>query len=312
VTLPRSEELEHLRLATELSKTPVPEIALPEKRHAVSNGFRIHLLDWGTAGRPPIVFLHGGGLNAHTWDVVCLALRREHHCLALDQRGHGDSEWSPEMDYLPETHRRDVAGVVDQLRLERFLLVGQSMGALNAFVYALEHGERLAGLVLIDAGPNTRIDGAQRIGEFVGATAEIDSIEDAVAKALSFNPLRDPRLLRRSLLYNYRKLPSGKWARKHDMRHWGGFDFRELVARNEERWKEAGRVACPTLVVRGALSDVFLDEDAERFARALPNGRWTRVEGAGHTVQGDNPRGLCEALRTFFAEISFSARVEVP
>jgi pimeloyl-ACP methyl ester carboxylesterase len=305
VKLDRSEEIEYLRLATELSKTPVPEITLPEPRHAVSSGFRLHFLDWGTGGRPPIVFLHGGGLNAHTWDVVCLALRRDYHCLALDQRGHGDSEWSPETDYLPETHRRDIAGVVDDLRLERFVLVGQSMGALNAFVYALEHGERLAGLVLIDAGPNIRMAGAQRIGEFVGATAEIDSIEEAVVKALAFNPLRDARLLRRSLLYSYRRLPSGKWARKHDMRHWAKPDFRELTARNEERWKQAERVTCPTLVVRGALSDVFLDEDAERFARTLPNGRWRRVEGAGHTVQGDNPRELCEALRGFFAEIAF-------
>jgi pimeloyl-ACP methyl ester carboxylesterase len=306
MTLGRSEELEHLRLAAELSKTPAREIALPETRHVVSSGFRIHLLDWGTAGRPPIVFLHGGGLNAHTWDVVCLALRGDYHCLALDQRGHGDSEWSPEMDYFPETHRLDIAGVVDHLGLEHFLLVGQSMGALNAFVYALEHRPRLAGLVLIDAGPNIRIDGAQRIGDFVGATAEVDSIEDAVEKALSFNPLRDSRLLRRSLLYNYRRLPSGKWARKHDMRHWGQQDFSELSARNQERWKQAERVTCPTLVVRGALSDVFLDEDADRFARVLPNGQWTRVEGAGHTVQGDNPRELCEALRKFFVEISFS------
>jgi len=305
VKLDRSEEIEHLRLAAELSRTPVPEITLPEPRHMVSSGFRIHFLDWGTRGRAPIVFLHGGGLNAHTWDVVCLALRRDYHCLALDQRGHGDSEWSPETDYLPETHRRDIAGVVDHLGLERFALVGQSMGALNAFVYALGYGERLAGLVLIDAGPNIRMAGAQRIGEFVGATAEIDSIEEAVVKALAFNPLRDPRLLRRSLLYAYRRLPSGKWARKHDMRHWGKPDFRELTARNEERWKEAQRVACPTLVVRGGLSDVFLDEDAERFARALPNGRWRRVEGAGHTVQGDNPRELCAVLRGFFAEIAY-------
>ncbi|MBI2962120.1 MAG: alpha/beta hydrolase [Deltaproteobacteria bacterium] len=302
--LPPREEREHLRLAVELSKTPVAEIALPERRHAVVGGFRLHYLDWGVAGRPPILFLHGGALNAHTWDVVCLALRADYHCFALDQRGHGDSEWSPVMDYDPEAHCRDIAGLADQLGLERFLLVGQSMGALNAFTYACEHGERLRGLVLIDAGPNVRAGGARRIGEFVGATAEIDSIEEAMAKALEFNPLRDPRLLRRGLLYNYRRLPSGKWARKHDMRHWVGVDIAERAARHRERWGQSARVTCPALVVRGALSDVFHDEDAENFVRALPNARWTRIEGAGHTVQGDNPRGLCEALRAFFAELA--------
>jgi pimeloyl-ACP methyl ester carboxylesterase len=303
VRLPPAEELEHLRLAVEISKTPVAEIVVPERRHTVVDGFRLHHLDWGTEGRPPILFLHGGALNAHTWDVVCLAMRKDYHCLALDQRGHGDSEWSPELDYTPQAHRRDILGLVDRLGLDRFLLVGQSMGALNAFTFAAAHPDRLRGLVLIDAGPSIRSHGAARIGEFVGATAEIESIDEALEKALSFNPKRDPRLLRRSLLYNYRRLPSGKWARKHDMRHWLGTDMRERAERHQRSWDDVERVTCPTLVVRGGLSDVFHDEDAESFAAALPDGRWVRVENAGHTVQGDNPRELCEKLREFFDSV---------
>src|SRR5262245_49859397 len=67
---------------------------------------RFHYLDWGTRGRPPMVFLHGGGLNVHTWDLVCAALKPERHCIALDQRGHGDSEWSPSdtLCLQPENH----------------------------------------------------------------------------------------------------------------------------------------------------------------------------------------------------------------
>ncbi len=302
--LPAAEELEHLKLAVEISKTPVDEVVVAERHHAVVDGFRIHYLDWGKAGKPPIVFLHGGALNAHTWDVVCLALRTGHHCIAVDQRGHGDSEWSPALDYAPESHRRDVLGLVDHLGFDRFLLVGQSMGALNSFTFATEHSDRLRGLVLIDAGPQIRINGAEKIGEFVNATAEIDSIDQALAKALEFNPLRDPRLLRRGLLYNYRQLPSGKWARKHDMRHWIGSEMKDRAKRHQSSWQRLERVTCPTLVVRGAISDVFHDEDAESFAAALPNGRWTKVEGAGHTVQGDNPRGLVEALREFFAGLA--------
>jgi len=304
MTLEPSEELEHLRRAVELSGLVGIEIALPVEHHVVVGGMRLHYLDWGEPARRPVLFLHGGGLNAHTWDVVCLALRADYRCLALDQRGHGDSEWSPEMDYAAEAHLRDIEGFVERLGLERLLLIGQSMGALNSFVYATRHSERLDGLVLIDAGPNIRIAGAQRIGEFIGQTAEADSIDELVEKAMSFNPLRDPRLLRRSLLYNYRKLPSGRWARKNDIRHWGRVDTAELAARTRTHWEEAASVTCPTLVVRGAVSDVFLDEDAESFAAMLPSARWVRIEGAGHTVQGDNPRGLLEALRAFFAEIA--------
>jgi esterase len=304
MSLRPAEELEHLKLATELAGIAVPEIVLPERRHVVVGGMRLHYLDWGTSGQPFTLFLHGGALNAHTWDVVALALRTEYHCVALDQRGHGDSEWSPGMEYEPEAHLRDIEGLVEHLGVERFRLVGQSMGALNAFVYATRHAENLAGLVLIDAGPNVRSGGAQRIGEFVTETAEIDSIDAAIGKALAFNPLRDPRLLRRSLLYAYRQLPSGRWTRKIDMRHWGREDFRSRAAQAAARWQHAAQVTCPTLVVRGAESDVFLDEDAESFARTLPDARWVKIAGAGHTVQGDNPRGLCEALRPFFTEHS--------
>src|SRR5262249_8121345 len=71
----------------------------------------------------------------------------------------------------------------------------------------------------------------------------------------------------------------------------------ESVPRLHEAWQDPSKVTCPTLVVRGAVSDVFTDEDAESFSRALPNSRWVRVEGAGHTVQGDQPRRLLEVLR---------------
>ena len=294
-----AKEMEHLRLAAEISGVDA-EIVLPTSQHAVVAGFRLHYLDWGTHGHQPIVFLHGVALNAHTWDVVCLAMRPQYHCLALDQRGHGDSEWAPDADYSPEAHLRDVEGFADHLGLDQFVLVGHSMGGLNALVYATNHSDRLAALAIVDIGPGMRSGGAQRIRDFVAETAELDSLEDAVQKALAFNPRRDPRLLRHSLQYNLRELPSGKWARKHDLRMWKQGELRERQrARMREYFKDAHRIKCPTLIVRGASSDVFLDEDAEKFAQTFPKGRYVSIEGAGHTVQGDNPRALSQALAQF-------------
>ena len=138
-----SESLEHLRLAMALSGCTA-EVVLPTSHHVVVQGHRLHCLDWGTAGQPPILFLHGGAITARTWDVVCLGLRDAHRCLALDQRGHGDSEWSPVLDYAPEAHGRDIDGVLDAFGIARAVLVGQSMGGLNAFVYATTRPERVA------------------------------------------------------------------------------------------------------------------------------------------------------------------------
>jgi pimeloyl-ACP methyl ester carboxylesterase len=298
-----SEELEHMKLAMEIAGMPDAEIVLPAQRHTRVHGLSIHYLDWGTPGKTPIVFLHGGGLNAHTWDLLCTVLRRDYHCLAPDLRGHGETEWSEELDYGFEAHGRDIAGIVDRLALDKFLLVGMSLGGIASLLYAADHSDRLRGLVIIDTGPDVRPEGGRRISRFVQQTGEADSLEDLVAQALAFNPGRDPRLLRRSLRHNFRQNPDGKWVRKNDMRHWRNPGISERAASLAQYWAVVPRVYCPTLVVRGANSDLFHDADAEKLARALPNGRWARVENAGHTVQGDNPRGLLEALRTFFAEI---------
>src|SRR5207249_11254917 len=109
----------------------------------------------GTRAPPPVLFLHGGGLNVRTWDLVGAALKIERHCLALDQRGHGDSEWSPEMDYATESHVADLDAFVDHLGLDRFVLVGMSLGGANALAWAGAHSRRLAALVLVDVRPAT-------------------------------------------------------------------------------------------------------------------------------------------------------------
>src|SRR2546428_10158960 len=133
------DELAHLELAAELAGVELPEVVLPEDRFVELNGLRLHYLDWGGEGRPRVLFLHGGGLTAHTWDLVCLALRADYHCLALDLRGHGDSDWSPGMDYSFEAHRDDVEAFADLLRLDRFVLVGMSLGGITALAYAGRH-----------------------------------------------------------------------------------------------------------------------------------------------------------------------------
>ena len=104
-------EARHLAAVAAAAGVGVTHLVLPEHEHVVLGGMRLHYLDWGSPGGGrgtprglPVVFLHGGGLNAHTWDIICLAVREEHHCYALDLRGHGDSEWSPALDYLSLIH----------------------------------------------------------------------------------------------------------------------------------------------------------------------------------------------------------------
>jgi esterase len=300
--LSSSEELEHLRLAAKVADMEAEPIVLPDEREVVAGGLSLHYLDWGTAGRPPIVFLHGGGLTAHTWDLVCLALRRSYRCFALDQRGHGDSAWPEDADYGPEAFIADIEALVEQLQLHRPVLVGQSLGGINALNYAARHADTLAALVVVDAGPQVRWEDGRRIREFISETAEVQSLEEFMERAKAFNPRRDQRLLRRSLMHNLRRLPDGRLVRKSDPRLLAA--FRASFYEHRDRLGDGlESITCPTLVMRGAESEVFSEQHAEDLARRLPHGSWVRIEGAGHTIQGDNPRALSEALVRFLGTL---------
>ena len=297
----RTEQLQMFRTALEIGHLKPAVVTLPHDHQVIIGSMRFHYLDWGGDG-PPLLFLHGGGLNAHTWDAVCVMLRERYHCIALDQRGHGDSEWSPVVDYAVETQFADVEGFIKALRLANPVLIGQSMGGLNSLAYAIRHSREMKGLVVVDVGPEINPAGTQRIREFA-STSELDSPEAFLERAVKFNPLRNPAVLKRSLYYNLRQTPVGKWALKHDQRRASEEYSRIGTAQRERIAGQISQISCPTLIVRGALSDVLTDNAAEKFAGSLAKGRWVRVENAGHNVQGDNPGGLLEVLTPFLREL---------
>jgi esterase len=297
-----SEDARHHRLRARIAGMPARRWRPPAHHHTVLGGRRFHWLEWGASDRPALVFLHGGAQTARTWDLVCHELARERRCIALDLRGHGESEWSYELDYSIEAHAGDLEAFVREIGIEDFVLVGMSLGGIVALRWSLDRCDALAGLVFVDCGPWVRPEGGRRIGDFVRRAAQLETIEDYVEAAIRFNPRRDPRLLRHSLLHNLRRLPSGGWTWKHDRR--APFEPQGAERMLAPLRPGLRRLRCPVLIVRGAESDVFLDEDAERFARALPDAVWQRIPGAGHTVQGDNPRALTAALEAFLAERS--------
>ena len=295
-----TEEIAMFGTALRIADLHPDAITLPDDHQVIIGSMRFHYLDWGGTGTP-ILFLHGGGLTAHTWDCVAVMLRDRFRCVALDQRGHGDSEWSPVTDYRIAAHVGDIEGFIDALRLERPILVGQSMGGLNSIAYAIRHSDAMRAMVIVDVAPEISSSGAERIRDFA-ATPELDSPDAFLARATKFNPLRDPAVLRRSLHYNLRETPTGKWTFKHDQRRRSDDAMRAFTEDRTRLAAQVSKIKCPTLVVRGALSDVLTDDAADKFARSLPNGRWMRIEKSGHNVQGDNPRAFLDAMLSFFRE----------
>jgi pimeloyl-ACP methyl ester carboxylesterase len=193
--------------------------------------------------------------------------------------------------------------LIEQLRLEQPVLIGHSLGGLNAMVLAAAATEQLGGIALVDVGPDPDPSAIKRIGDFVMGNPGNGSLDDFVERARAFNPRRDPRLLRYSLQHNLRQAPGGALTWKYDRRRLTPEYVASLRRRFRELRKTEETITCPVLVIRGAESDALSDEQAASFAAALPNGRWDKVESAGHTIQGDNPRGLVKVLARFLAEI---------
>jgi pimeloyl-ACP methyl ester carboxylesterase len=260
--------------------------------HARLRGLRFHWLDWGTAGLPPVLLLHGGAQTAHSYDEVAPALARRHHVVSLDQRGHGDTSWAPR--YRREDFAGDVDAVLDHLGWDAAALVGMSLGGLNAIACAAARPDRVRALVVVDVVPSIAPEAREAIAKQL-AVHEFDSFDDAVAKAHAFNPRRTIENIRERLGHAMRPFPDGRWRYKFDPHIGSG------AADLERLWADVRRIRCPTLLVRGAESPVVTPESMARFLSALQRGRVAEVAGAGHSVMGDNPGGFLDAVAPFLA-----------
>src|SRR5947207_15057490 len=119
MTVSPDEDHDHIKTTAVRAGFSVDDVVLPSDKTVLVGHLRFRYLDWGNEKLRPLLFLHGGAFTAHTWDLCCLALRDRFHCLALDQRGHGDSDRAPDGDYATAAQREDVKGRVDELCLDR-------------------------------------------------------------------------------------------------------------------------------------------------------------------------------------------------
>ncbi len=268
------------------------------ERTAKVNGITLHYLDWGPADAPPVVLLHGITGHARGWDHLAARLVPGRRMLALDQRGHGDSDPAPDDDYRVGTMADDVAAFVGSLRIDRLALLGHSMGGRIAIKYAADHAARLERLVIVDIGPDINLAGLERVRDMMAQSPErIESEDWAVEYIRRANPLQDLDMLRERVRHGLKRLPDGELTWKYakglrDMMREGRRDAVDL-------WEPLPRIPCPTLVVRGAESDILSAEVAKKMTERLPDGRVVEIAGAGHTVPADRPEEFVRQIRAF-------------
>ena len=256
------------------------------------DGRAVSALVWGS-GSPEVVLLHGGAQNAHTWDTVALALDRP--LVAIDLPGHGRSDWRDDHRYSPPTMAADVEVAMRALAPEAGLVVGMSMGGLTALCLTAQAPDLVRRLAVVDVTPGTDRAKAEPIITFVSGPERFESFDALLERTVAHNPTRSVSSLRRGVLHNATEDPDGSWRWRWDPEHLPpepSVEFGDL-------WSTVDAVRVPFLLLRGSLSGVVGDEDVEEVRRRVPSVRVEVVEGAGHSIQGDQPVELARLLSEF-------------
>ncbi len=260
----------------------------------------ISALKFGDAS-PRVVFLHGGGQNAHTWDTVIVGLGEP--ALVVDLPGHGRSAWRDDGDYGPKLNAAAVEPVVRELAPDADLVVGMSLGGLTSIRLAVTAPELVRKLVLVDVTPSaperhTQMTDAQKgTVALVQGARTFPSFAAMLDVTVAAAPHRDRESLRRGVFHNSKRLDDGTWTWRYDAfrKDEGDSGFQGL-------WDDVPNLTTPTTLVRGADSAFVNDDDADEFARTAPGFRGVHiVENSGHSVQSDQPRVLIDILRQVLA-----------
>lgn len=277
------------------------DAALERGRFEPAEGGHLSYIRWGNEP-PEIVFLHGGGQNAHTWDTVALALGRP--AIAIDLPGHGRSSRRDDGNYGPWLNAEAVAPLIEHLAPDATVVVGMSLGGATTIRLAATRPDLCRRAVIVDVTPQINDPSRGMTTMERGSVALIsgpptyDSFEEMAEAAISLSPFRAASGVRRGVRHNAYRNTEGRWTWRYDLfgprpddaENWS--DFTPL-------WDDVSAIEVPTLFARGGLSKYVLDDDIAEMQRRLPGIEVVTVDGAGHAIQSDQPLELVRLIEGF-------------
>jgi pimeloyl-ACP methyl ester carboxylesterase len=268
------------------------------------NGITLIADEWNRGAtaadqHPTILMLHGGGQNRFSWKKTGQVLAEQgFHVIAVDTRGHGDSDRAPGADYALESLSGDVLSIIDTVG-RPVVIIGASMGGLTGILVASLAGpQKVTKLVLVDVVPRFEKAGSARIRDFMlNHVHGFDSLEDAADAVAAYLPYRSKPRSPEGLKKNLR-LRDGRWYW-----HW---DPAFLTKPDDDPFERTDKLEAaaiglkiPILLIRGKLSDVVSTEGVNDFLQKVPGAEFIELSGAGHTAAGDDNDAFSEAVVPF-------------
>ena len=264
-------------------------------RYVAAGGLQLHYLDYGTAGKPVILCIHGGAAHAHWFDFFARSVIADHHVLALNLRGHGDSEWMRPPAYTYELYVSDMAEVIERLGLQDFVLVGHSMGGLVSLLYQATHQGRARGLIVVDSNmrmSDTRAGVLRDIGARHGTRY---ATHEEFVRNFRLRPAGTtaaPEIVRHLATHSGRQLQDGSWVHK--------FDRHTYAQRNGlDGLPFWSRITVPALLVKSDRSGRLGPDLVADVGRLCPQVECVEVPNSDHHVFLDNPTGFAHVVKDF-------------
>jgi esterase len=264
------------------------------------NGLRLCFRDWlgPTSDAPLLLLLHGGGNDAQMWDLFAPIFASRYRVIAPDARGHGQSDWSRERQYTTEFQAADVTGLLAALGCDEVSIIGSSLGGWTGYHVAAQFPHVVTKLVVVDVSPDVVTAVARGRLRASGASGNrFASFEDALAARIPLFRGDSEQFVRVSTERNIMLMGDGTVSWRFDAEGMaeGGVGSREI----EGEWRLLERIAAPTLLLRGAESEILTRALADRVCRSIPDVRLIEVPGAGHPVPIDQPALFLSAVLPF-------------
>ena len=269
-------------------------------------GLKIAADVWGSDNKKLVILLHGGGQTRHAWGETGKKLAEAgYHSVALDLRGHGDSEWHSDADYTIKAYKEDLVSIIKELN-KPASLIGASLGGMASLLLAGDevNSNLCTSLIMVDIGIYPDPAGSDRIVSFMlSGEAGFESLED-VAKSISdYLPHRQKPKDLQGLKKNLRLKEDGKYYW-----HWDPRFIRRRPGSRDKGYfdlqlKAAQKVVVPTLLMRGALSDVVTMEDVEYFLSVIGHAKFVEIEKAAHMIAGDRNDVFAEEAIKFLRSL---------
>jgi len=269
--------------------------AAPAKSGTVeAGGLKLHYLDYGTAGKPAMLCLHGGAAHAHWYDFVAAGFTGNYHVRALDQRGHGDSAWADPPEYSNARFADDLHEVTERLDLRDFVLVAHSMGGMISLNYASRYPGRMRCLVVIDSTLRLTEDRASMMRERGARQSSYDTLDDLAAryKLMPAGSSAPPDVVSHIARNAGRQSDDGRWRHKFDRNVYsqrGSVDGMPFFA----------KIKVPTLLVKGETSARIAPEIYADVKAVAPHVELVEIAGSDHHVTLDNPAAFVDAVNAF-------------